>query len=140
MFSWLESLSSLGVGSSGCGKLLSLTWKNVVGVGFCTRSWPEEASGVVEHGGMGSGFIFSLFPKGSSARVEAFDICVEMRVGGRVERGWRLEKHSKALFMCELSSGFKLWNSAISCHEAMACGLTQLELTVVLDIERGTIC
>ena len=38
MFSWSESLSSLGVGSSGCGKSLSRTWTKLVGAGFCTRS------------------------------------------------------------------------------------------------------
>ena len=36
MFSWSDSLSSLGVGSSGCGKSLSWTRMKVVGVGFCT--------------------------------------------------------------------------------------------------------
>ena len=36
--SWLESLSSLGVGSLGCGKSLSLMQMKVVGVEFCTHS------------------------------------------------------------------------------------------------------
>ena len=67
-----------------------------------------EASGVVMRGGMGSGCIFSLFPKGSSARVEASDMCSEISVDGRVERGWRLESRWKALFMYELSTGFEL--------------------------------
>ena len=38
-------------------------------------------------GGTGSGLVFSSFLKGSSARVEASDIWVEMRVVDRVERG-----------------------------------------------------
>ena len=38
MFSWSESLSSLGVGLSGCGKSLSRMQTKEVGVGFCTRS------------------------------------------------------------------------------------------------------
>ena len=63
---------------------------------------------------MGSGCIFSSFLKGSLARVETLDICVEMSVGGRVERGWGLEKCLRVLFMNELGSGFELWNSAIS--------------------------
>ena len=58
-------------------------------------------------GGTGSGFVFSLFPKGSSARVEASDIWVEMSVGDRVEEGWGLEKCPRVLFMDELSSGFE---------------------------------
>ena len=39
------------------------------------------------HGGMGSGSIFSLVPKGCSARVEASEICLEVRVVGRIEEG-----------------------------------------------------
>ena len=46
--------------------------------------------------------------KGSLARVEALDMYLEVRVDGRVERRWGLEKRPRALFMCELSSGFKL--------------------------------
>ena len=38
MFSWSESLNSLGVGLLGCGKLLSQTQMKVAGVAFCTRS------------------------------------------------------------------------------------------------------
>ena len=37
-FSWSELLSSLGVGSLGCGKLLSQMWTKVAGVAFCTCS------------------------------------------------------------------------------------------------------
>ena len=37
-FSWSESLSSLGVGSSGCGKLLSLMRMKVAGVAFCMHN------------------------------------------------------------------------------------------------------
>ena len=38
MFSWSESLSSLGVGLLGCGKLLSWMQTKVAGMVFCTHS------------------------------------------------------------------------------------------------------
>ena len=65
---------------------------------------------------MGSGVVFSSVLKGSLARVEASDIDFgsEMRMGGRVEGEWRLEKRLKARLMRKLNSGFELWNSAIS--------------------------
>ena len=47
----------------------------------------EGTSVVVVRGGTGSGSVFSLAAKGSSARVEASDIQVDMRVWDRVEEG-----------------------------------------------------
>ena len=86
MFSWSESLGSLESGLSGCGKSSSLTWMKRTG-GTYMSIGPVVAFVVVWRGGMGSGVIFSLFPKGSSARVEASDMWLEVRVGGRVEKG-----------------------------------------------------
>ena len=37
-FSWSELLSSLGVGSLGCGKSLSQMQMKVAGIAFCTRN------------------------------------------------------------------------------------------------------
>ena len=47
----------------------------------------EGTSVAVVHGGTGSGSVFSPAAKGSSARVEASDIQVEVRVGDKVEEG-----------------------------------------------------
>ena len=51
------------------------------------RIGSKGAFGVAERGGMGSGFVFSSVPKGSSASVEASDMYVEMRDCGREEEG-----------------------------------------------------
>ena len=75
---------------------------------------PVEASGVVVHEGMGSGVVFSSLLKGSLTRLETLDMWLEVRGDGRVERGWRFESCSIALFMCELGSRFEFQNSAIS--------------------------
>ena len=84
MFSWSELLSSLGMGSSGCGRSLSLIQtKRMGGIGKSTGA--VVTSVVASRGGTGSGFIISLFPKGSSTRVEASDMCMELRVDDRVE-------------------------------------------------------
>ena len=103
MFSWSESLSSLGVGSSGCGKRMLATlvdpslqiWRNPA-----MRSWMAASCSIVrtellgafvaiERGGMGSGVIFSSTPMVGSV-CEASDMCLEMRAGDRVEEGeWR---------------------------------------------------
>ena len=58
MFSWSESLSSLGVGSLGCGKSVSLMRTMQIS-GTCTSTEGMVTSGVALHGGTGSGFIFS---------------------------------------------------------------------------------
>ena len=103
MFSWSESLSSLGVGSSGCGKQILATlvdpssqiqrspamhsWIAVSCSGVRTEL--SGASVAAERGGTGSGVIFSSTPMVGS-RCKASDMHVEMRVGDRVEEGkWR---------------------------------------------------
>ena len=62
-------------------------WTKLAGMGFCMRNGAEGASGVVMHGGMGSGSIFSSVLKGSSASVEASDMWMEKSVYGRVKEG-----------------------------------------------------
>ena len=102
-FSWSESLSSLGVGSSGCGKRMPAmlvdpssqirrspairAW--IVASCSSVRTEPSGAFAAVERGGTGSGVVFSSTLTVGSA-CEASDICVEKRVDGRVEEGgWR---------------------------------------------------
>ena len=102
-FSWSESLSSLGVGSSGCGKRMlamlvdpsSQIWRNPAIHSWIAVSCSDVrtellgAFEVVERGGMGSGVVFSSTPTVGSVR-ETSDMCVEVRVGDRVEEwGWR---------------------------------------------------
>ena len=74
MLSWSESLSSSGVGLSGCGKRMlatlvepsSPTRRNPVIRSWvaascpCKRTEPEGAFGVIVRGGTGSGAAFSL--------------------------------------------------------------------------------
>ena len=118
-----SSLSSLLEGLSGWGKviptsLLALsveTW-TMCRVQFCMQNWSWTITGVDRHGSMGSGLVFSLLASSTSECAEAWDIwlLLETRVCNRGERGWELEWHLAALFMCELGSEFKLWNSAIS--------------------------
>ena len=100
MFSWSESLSSLGVGSSGCGKrMLAMLvdpslqiWRNsaicpwTAASCSCVRTELSGASVVVERGGMESGVVFSSAPMVSSV-YEASDMCVEARVDDGVEEG-----------------------------------------------------
>ena len=88
MFSWSESLSLLGVGSSGCGK-----WKLAMLVDpssqiqrnpvirswiavshSCMRTELLGASGVSKRGGMGSGVVFSSTAVVWSAEWEASDM------------------------------------------------------------------
>ena len=65
---------------------------------------------------MGSGFIFSPWHDTSLEVFKALDMysVVEMGVDGEDKSGWRSERRSMFLFMCELGLGFELWNSAIS--------------------------
>ena len=103
MFSWSESLSSLGVGSSGCGKRILATLVDPSSQfrrSPAMRSWiaascssvriePSGAFVVAKCGGMGSGLVFSLTPTVGSV-CKASDICVGKRVDGEVEEGgWR---------------------------------------------------
>ena len=103
MFSWSESLSSLGVGSSGCEKQMPATLvdpSSQIRRNPSIRSWIAvscsgvrtglvETFGGAERGGTGSGVIFSSTPTVGSVR-EASDMCLEERVYGRVEEGeWR---------------------------------------------------
>ena len=102
-FSWSESLSSLGVGSSGCGKRMPemlVDPSSQIRRSPAMRSWiavscssvhtePSGAFAAAERGGTGSGVVIS-----STLTVgllwEASDMCVEERVGDRVEEGgWR---------------------------------------------------
>ena len=98
MFSWSESLSSLGVGSSGCGKQMPATlvepssqiqrnpvihsWMAVSCSCECTEL--EGTSVAASCGGMGSGFVFSLTRMVDSV-FEASDMGIGVRVDGRVE-------------------------------------------------------
>ena len=50
------------------------------------RTELSEASGVAKRGGTGSGVVFSSTPMVGSVR-EASDMCLEVRVGGRMEEG-----------------------------------------------------
>ena len=103
MFSWSESLSSLGVGSSGCGKRMPVMLvdpSSQIRRNPAMRSWiaascsgvrtePSGAFVAAERGGTGSGVVFSSTLTGDSA-CEALDMCVEKRVDDRVEEGgWR---------------------------------------------------
>ena len=103
IFSWSESLSSLGVGSSGCGKrmlVMLVDPSSQIRRSPAMRSWiavscsgmRTELSGAfaaAERGGTGSGVVFSSTPTVGST-CEALDMCVEKRVDGRVEEGgWR---------------------------------------------------
>ena len=104
MFSWSESLSSLGVGSSGCGKWMPATlvdpssqiWRSPVKRSWIAASCSDVrtelsgASEVVERGGMGSGVVFSSTLMVGSV-CEASDMGVEVKVDNRVEEGeWRM--------------------------------------------------
>ena len=103
MFSWLESLSSLGVCSSGCGKRMPamlVDLSSQIRRSPAMRSWiaascsgvrtePSEAFAAAGRGGTGSGVVFSSTLTVGSA-CEASDMCVEKRVDDRVEEGgWR---------------------------------------------------
>ena len=103
MFSWSESLSSLGVGSSGCGKRMPATLvdpSSQIRRSPAMRSWiavscsgvrtePLGAFAAAERGGMGSGVVFSSTLTVGSA-CEASDMCVKKRVDDGVEEGgWR---------------------------------------------------
>ena len=103
MFSWSESLSSLGVGSSGCGKWMPATFVDpssqirrnpvirswIAASCSCVRTELLGAFGVIEHGGMGSGVVFSS-TEGLDSVCGALDMWVELEVDGGVEeRGWR---------------------------------------------------
>ena len=100
MFSWSESLSSLGVGSSGCGKQMPVTLVDpslqikrnsairpwIAVSCSCVRTELSGASAVAERGGMGSEVVFSSAPMVGSV-CEALDMCVEARVDDIVEEG-----------------------------------------------------
>ena len=100
IFSWSESLSSSGVGSSGWGKQMPAmlvdpssqiqrspeirSWIAVSCSGV--RTGPSGAFEVTRCGGMGSGVVFSSTLTVGSVS-EASDMCVEMRVDGRAKEG-----------------------------------------------------
>ena len=88
MFSWPESLSSLGVGSLGCGKQMpvmfvepslqiqrnpaSCPW--IVVSCSCEHTESKEAFGVIMRGGMGSEVVFSSTAVETLVEWEASDI------------------------------------------------------------------